>query len=237
MNAIVECWTSSKTKLELKSLLGGLVPFGPLNSAKDIFEDPHVMNRSMIEEMKFSNSEARPWRVAGNPLNFSKFPQPKFSFPPRLGETKVEDLYKNDPEPLSEKDKNDLRSAFGTFATGVTVVTTNQKDGVPRGFTANSFSSVSLDPPMLLVCIAKTAQSFEIFRDSKCFAINVLSEKQRAVAGLFSLFILFFASLFSLIGNFIADVLDSFDNGQSNEDCEKTVFEDVKKLCSKFPIY
>ena len=186
LNAIVECWTSSKTKLELKSLLGGLVPFGPLNSAKDIFEDPHVMNRSMIEEMKFSNSEARPWRVAGNPLNFSRFPQPKFSFPPRLGETKVEDLYKNDPEPLSEKDKNDLRSAFGTFATGVTVVTTNQKDGVPRGFTANSFSSVSLNPPMLLVCIAKTAQSFEIFRDSKYFAINVLSEKQRAVAGLFS---------------------------------------------------
>ena len=42
---------------------------------------------------------------------------------------------------------------------------------------------------------------------------------------------------FSLIGNFIADVLDSFDNGHSNEDCEKTVFEDVKKLCSKFPIY
>ena len=42
---------------------------------------------------------------------------------------------------------------------------------------------------------------------------------------------------FSLIGNFIADVLDSFDNGQSNKDCEKTVFEDVKKLCSKFPIY
>ena len=42
---------------------------------------------------------------------------------------------------------------------------------------------------------------------------------------------------FALIGNFIADVLDSFDNGQSNKDCEKNVFEDVKKLCSKFPIY
>jgi glycine hydroxymethyltransferase len=42
---------------------------------------------------------------------------------------------------------------------------------------------------------------------------------------------------FALIGNFIADVLDSFDNGQSNEECEKTIFEDVKKLCSKFPIY
>jgi len=42
---------------------------------------------------------------------------------------------------------------------------------------------------------------------------------------------------FALIGNFIADVLDSFDNGQSNKECEKTIFEDVKKLCSKFPIY
>ena len=42
---------------------------------------------------------------------------------------------------------------------------------------------------------------------------------------------------FSLIGNFIADVLDAFDNGQSNQECEKSVFENVRKLCSKFPIY
>ena len=42
---------------------------------------------------------------------------------------------------------------------------------------------------------------------------------------------------FSLIGNFIADVLDAFDNGESNQECEKSVFENVKKLCSKFPIY
>jgi glycine hydroxymethyltransferase len=42
---------------------------------------------------------------------------------------------------------------------------------------------------------------------------------------------------FSLIGNFIADVLDAFDNGQSDQECEKSVFENVRKLCSKFPIY
>jgi glycine hydroxymethyltransferase len=42
---------------------------------------------------------------------------------------------------------------------------------------------------------------------------------------------------FALIGNYIADVLDAFDNGESNQECEKSVFENVKKLCSKFPIY
>ena len=186
LNQIVERWTSSKTKSELKSLLGGLVPFGPLNSAKDIFNDPHAINRSMIKVLKHSNPKIQPWRVAGNPLNFSRFPQPKFSFPPELGNTKIEDLFRQNPKPLSDKDKSDLRSAFGTFATGVTVVTTKQRNGAPRGFTANSFSSVSLDPPILLICIAKTAQSFETFRDSSHFVINVLSEKQRAVAGLFS---------------------------------------------------
>ncbi len=186
LNEIVGCWTLTKTKSELKSLLGGLVPFGTLNSAKDIFKDPHVAKRSMIKEIKHANPESRPWRIAGNPLNFSRFPQPKFSHPPELGLTKAEDFYKNEFNQITEEGKNDLRSAFGTFATGVTVVTTTQDDGTPRGFTANSFSSVSLDPPMLLVCIAKTAQSFEIFRNSNHFVINVLSKKQRSLAGLFS---------------------------------------------------
>jgi glycine hydroxymethyltransferase len=47
----------------------------------------------------------------------------------------------------------------------------------------------------------------------------------------------FLSKEFALIGNFIADVLDAFDNGESNQECEKSVFENVKKLCSKFPIY
>ena len=58
-------------------------------------------------------------------------------------------------------DPLELRRAFGTFMTGVTVVTTFGADGSPRGFTANSFTSVSLDPPLLLVCIGKAAASLE----------------------------------------------------------------------------
>lgn len=88
--------------------------------------------------------------------------------------------------PLSEGEKRALRDAFGTFATGVTVVTTCQPDGTPRGFTANSFSSVSLDPPLALICIAKTAHSCDTFLAARHFAINVLTEEQKMVSGLFA---------------------------------------------------
>lgn len=83
-------------------------------------------------------------------------------------------------------DPKALRNAFGAFATGVTVITTRQPDGTPRGFTANSFTSVSLDPPLLLVCLAKTAHSAEIFAQAPHFAVNILAEDQKAVSGLFA---------------------------------------------------
>jgi flavin reductase (DIM6/NTAB) family NADH-FMN oxidoreductase RutF len=57
-------------------------------------------------------------------------------------------------------DPRDYRQALGAFLTGVTVVTAFDEQGEPRGFTANSFTSVSLDPPLVLVCIAKQAGSF-----------------------------------------------------------------------------
>ena len=79
-----------------------------------------------------------------------------------------------------------LRHAFGKFPTGVTVVTTVDANGEPRGFTANSFASVSLDPPLLLVCIAKTALSVDVFTRADGFAVNVLSEHQRDTSGLFA---------------------------------------------------
>lgn len=83
-------------------------------------------------------------------------------------------------------DPKALRNAFGAFATGVTVITTRQPDGTPRGFTANSFTSVSLDPPLLLVCLAKTAHSADVFREAPHFAVNILAEDQKAVSGLFA---------------------------------------------------
>jgi len=87
---------------------------------------------------------------------------------------------------MTDTEKRALRDAFGQFATGVTVVTTRAPDGEPRGFTANSFTSVSLDPPLLLVCIAKTAASCDVFRQATSFAVNVLSETQKQVSGLFA---------------------------------------------------
>ena len=83
-------------------------------------------------------------------------------------------------------DPRALRNAFGAFATGVTVITTRQPDGTPRGFTANSFTSVSLDPPLLLVCLAKTAHSADVFATAPHFAVNILAADQKAVSGLFA---------------------------------------------------
>jgi flavin reductase (DIM6/NTAB) family NADH-FMN oxidoreductase RutF len=83
-------------------------------------------------------------------------------------------------------DPKALRNAFGAFATGVTVITTRQPDGTPRGFTANSFTSVSLDPPLLLVCLAKTAHSADTFANAPHFAVNILAEDQKSVSGLFA---------------------------------------------------
>ena len=78
-----------------------------------------------------------------------------------------------------------LRDAFGCFMTGVTVVTTVQ-DGVPLGFTANSFASVSLDPPLLLVSIANRSANLAAFAQGRGFAVNILSEGQKAISNTFA---------------------------------------------------
>ena len=89
-------------------------------------------------------------------------------------------------ERLSRFDNRELRSAFGSFMTGVTIVTTAGIDGQPRGFTANSFTSVSLEPPLLMVCIGKSAASVDVFRQAQGFAVNILSEAQKDISVLFA---------------------------------------------------
>ncbi|WP_027167689.1 alpha/beta fold hydrolase [Mesorhizobium sp. WSM3224] len=83
-------------------------------------------------------------------------------------------------------DAMEFRRALGSFLTGVTIVTTIDEAGDPRGFTANSFTSVSLDPPLVLVCIAKKAMGHRAFSTSRGFAINILSEAQKAASGIFA---------------------------------------------------
>ena len=89
-------------------------------------------------------------------------------------------------QPSERIDPRELRAAFGTFMTGVTVVTTRDTTGAPRGFTANSFTSVSLDPPLLLICIGRTAASCMTFTGASGFAVNILAEQQKDISGIFA---------------------------------------------------
>lgn len=82
-------------------------------------------------------------------------------------------------------DARRLRDAFGAFATGVTVVTACGPDG-RVGLTANSLTSVSLDPPLLLFCPARSASALPTLRATRRFAVNVLATDQAAVADRFA---------------------------------------------------
>jgi 3-hydroxy-9,10-secoandrosta-1,3,5(10)-triene-9,17-dione monooxygenase reductase component len=75
-------------------------------------------------------------------------------------------------------DPREFRSALGAFATGVTVVTTGAPDGPRAGVTANSFNSVSLDPPMILWSLARSSRSLAIFESAVYWAVHILAADQ-----------------------------------------------------------
>jgi 3-hydroxy-9,10-secoandrosta-1,3,5(10)-triene-9,17-dione monooxygenase reductase component len=75
-----------------------------------------------------------------------------------------------------------FRQCLGKFATGVTVVTCSDETGKPYGITANSFSSVSLEPRLILWNIAKVSNSLQTFLDAEHFAVNVLAADQQALS-------------------------------------------------------
>jgi len=87
---------------------------------------------------------------------------------------------------MTHLDTRVLRNAFGSFMTGVTVITTRDANDTPLGFTANSFSSVSLDPPLLLFCPGKFLSSYKAFATFEHFAVNVLAEGQEDVSNTFA---------------------------------------------------
>lgn len=80
----------------------------------------------------------------------------------------------------------DFRQTLGKFATGVTIITTRAADGSPVGITVNSFNSVSLDPPMVLWSIAKTAHSRAAFSDSGFWNVHILASQQEALSNRFA---------------------------------------------------
>lgn len=83
-------------------------------------------------------------------------------------------------------DPQHLRAALGSFATGVTVITTRTASGELVGLTANSFASVSLDPPLVLWSIGLGTPSFEAFRDCSHYAINILALDQEEISNRFA---------------------------------------------------
>ncbi len=80
-----------------------------------------------------------------------------------------------------------FRAALGMFATGVTIITARAVDGQVVGLTANSFASVSLDPPLVLWSLAQAAASLAAFRAGSHYAINVLAADQKLLAERFAL--------------------------------------------------
>lgn len=83
-------------------------------------------------------------------------------------------------------DKTELRRVMGHFPTGVTVVTTVSRAGKLYGLTANSFTSVSLVPPLVLVCVDKKAESYSCFEESKCYTVNFLADDQEDLSRRFA---------------------------------------------------
>src|SRR5207249_5727220 len=81
---------------------------------------------------------------------------------------------------------DDFRRILGHFATGVTVITVRDPDGRPTGLTASAFTSVSLDPPLILVCVDHKSQSYPSMIVSKTFAVNILSLEQEAISRRFA---------------------------------------------------
>jgi flavin reductase len=79
----------------------------------------------------------------------------------------------------------DFRGALGAFATGVTVVTT-RGEAHPYGMTANAFSSVSLDPPLILVCVKAFSEGADLIRENGVFAVNILAAEQEPLSRYFA---------------------------------------------------
>ncbi|MEX2235926.1 MAG: flavin reductase family protein [Dehalococcoidia bacterium] len=86
---------------------------------------------------------------------------------------------------MSDDPARTFRDVMGAFATGITLVTA-ARHGVYTGMTVNSFTSVSLNPMLVLVCVDLTAETHPIIADSKAFAINILSAEQESISRTFA---------------------------------------------------
>src|ERR1700685_2203295 len=90
------------------------------------------------------------------------------------------------PPAMSKIEKQQFRRICGKFASGITVATVLDAAGAPHGMTANSFTSVSMTPPLVLVCVDHRARILEHFRIGEHFGVNILSASQRLLSDKFA---------------------------------------------------
>ncbi|GIR96184.1 MAG: hypothetical protein CM15mP98_11540 [Paracoccaceae bacterium] len=114
LNKQINLWTIKFSKNELVNLLGGKIPFGPVNNVKEIFEDTHVKERNMILEIAQPFKDGKNWKVAGNPVKFKGFPSLNFT-PPGLNEHKkfyadnLHSIHSNQQSLLFEPEQKDYQ--------------------------------------------------------------------------------------------------------------------------------
>lgn len=83
-------------------------------------------------------------------------------------------------------DRDTFRAVLGRFASGITVVTARDAQGTPHGMTVSAFSSLSLDPPLVLVCVGNEATMAPVMANTDTFAVNMLSDSQEALSRRFA---------------------------------------------------
>jgi flavin reductase (DIM6/NTAB) family NADH-FMN oxidoreductase RutF len=83
-------------------------------------------------------------------------------------------------------ERSEFRRVMGHFVTGVTVVATWRGDGTPCGLTANAVASVSLEPPLVLVCVEQAADSHDCIREAGVFSVNILAAEQERISRRFA---------------------------------------------------
>lgn len=168
---VTDAAVASAARLALPTLVvrGGFAP-AECTAASDAFGAALPIGESAdIDESHIAFAADRDEALLGQLLDFLERRQPREAVEFKAG-----------------SDPRTLRDAMGCFATGVTIVTALDATGKPAGLTANSFTSVSLDPPLLLVCVANTAGTAPILRDASHFGVNVLQIGQQPASNRFA---------------------------------------------------
>jgi len=153
--------------------------------AKWVVEWTNLLLRPKPHVMKLLDCAGRISDVAAAVVN--GFDDPRTLFPWFMDAGEAQQFIEAEAKAVAERfDRRDYRRALGQFATGVTVVTTRCGDGRRLGVTVNSFSSVSLDPPLILWSLARLSPTMADFMKASHFAVNVLESKQHHLSRQFS---------------------------------------------------